>query len=560
MNVAVRGALSALALVIAAPAYARDLPPTHFQDCDGYFAPNSHSDGLRSASTLLLTFGVPARPVPLVIGRSGIHACDTALADPALLETYWMRHVTLLRARAIHKLAAGDDAGALDDVAKARAAMKDDPDPLVRRSLGLGLDLVRAYALAKTGHRDEARQIVNAILAERPYSRHVGLAVVAVTGNEGLQANDFAILKTLGRLDPRFVDAMFELAFDQRRFDEAIRLHPHIAAPVKGIDVGRDKEETAYQEARRDSQTLLNKAERRARLAYALAATGRAAQARTELAAAKALVAANVVTPAPAPGEKEDRKVREARARANLVAAADRQAGAAVAKWEKLVEWRIGLDGPDADKIIPELNPNGLSLNGAHVDLLSTANRKRPSADLEATAKTLAARIAEPPDDRTTEAKILFEGMPPLEVRKTINGYQASHTLFAILWGGISGFKTIGDPKTGKATVEYLGEKSSSTVVEEMALLRAADLARQTGHSGFVITGRRDYHREIVIGYGRGAGPGSDDGFSTQLDVEFVDLASLPPKFTALPWRALAAEEVVNALGPVYAAPKPAGK
>jgi hypothetical protein len=561
MALYLRGALCALACTVAAPAWAKPLPPMHFSDCDGYGAPNAHFDGLRSSSGLIVKFSVSGHPVPIVIGRTGVQACDTALADPALLDTYWMRRVTLLRARAIHKLAAGDDAGALEDVAKAREAMKDESDLLVRRSLGLGLDLVRAYALSKTNHVDEARKLAAAVLAERPYNRHVGMAVAAVVGNEGLRAGDSAVLKTLGRLDPRFVDAMFELAFDEGRFDEAIRLHPHIAPPVKGIDEGRDKEETAYQMARRDSQTLMHTAERRARLAYALAATGHGDKARAELAAAKALIAEHPVPttpPPPPPGQKEDRKAREARTRASLAVIADTEAGAFVTKWEKLVEWRLGLEGADADKIIPQINPNGLSLNGAHVDLLSTANRKRPSSELAALAKTLAGRIAAPPDDRHSEAKMLFEGLPQLEVRKTVSGYQQSHSLFAILWGGISGFKTIGDPKTGKATVEYLGQNSSSMVVEEMALLRAADLARQNGHSGFLITGRRDYHRQLV--FGRDIRNATEDGFSTQLDVEFVDLAALPPKLATAPWRVLSADDVLNTLGPVYAAPKAPAK
>lgn len=101
-------------------------------------------------------------------------------------------------------------------------------------------------------------------------------------------------------------------------------------------------------------------------------------------------------------------------------------------------------------------------------------------------------------------------------------------------------------------TVQFTGEKSSSGVVEEMTLLRAADLARERGKSGFVILSRRDYERTTNTTY-YGATLRSDpNGYSTYLEIELVDAGNPPEKYRAVLWRVIPASKVISELGPLY--------
>ena len=106
-----------------------------------------------------------------------------------------------------------------------------------------------------------------------------------------------------------------------------------------------------------------------------------------------------------------------------------------------------------------------------------------------------------------------------------------------------------------------MGESSSGSVVEEMALLRAADLAREAGKGGFVIRQRRDYERTRNTTYYGMVLRSDPDGYSTEIEVDFVDLDPLPEVYRLTPWRVLKAEEIFAQLGPVYAgAAKDSGK
>lgn len=77
----------------------------------------------------------------------------------------------------------------------------------------------------------------------------------------------------------------------------------------------------------------------------------------------------------------------------------------------------------------------------------------------------------------------------------------------------------------------FTGERSSASVVEELALLRAADLARDAGKTG----GRRDgsprYERTETTYYYGAALRTDPTGYTTQLDLELVDRVALLPRF-----------------------------
>ena len=129
-----------------------------FPSCDGYGPPLGHADGMTAeqAAKWLPIQSEGADPDRKVeFGDVGVDACDAALADPALKPAFWARRVNLLRARALHNIAAGHYDEALKDLDRAKAEIKDPTDPFFRRSVGLSLDFLRAYADHKVGRSQE---------------------------------------------------------------------------------------------------------------------------------------------------------------------------------------------------------------------------------------------------------------------------------------------------------------------------------------------------------------------------------------------------------------------
>jgi hypothetical protein len=115
------------------------------------------------------------------------------------------------------------------------------------------------------------------------------------------------------------------------------------------------------------------------------------------------------------------------------------------------------------------------------------------------------------------------------------------------LLGGIDrtdGFRTKANPD-GTTKVEFIGNTPSSALVQEMTLLRAAEVARAAGKPAFVIVERSDYTRRMTTS--RGGVPISSvaQGFKTELTIRPVD-AGVEPE------RALDAVTIIDTLGPLY--------
>lgn len=560
-----RAALAALAcLAWTMPAAAKS--PTFYADCDGYGSPTENGDGMTKEARGLFGLFAPLgsagntrRSTPN-LGAHGVQACDQALADSRLLAKHWRRKVSLLRARAVHDLAAGNDAQALADLARAEAAAEDPADPFYRRSLGLGNRIVRAYALRRSGRQEEALKLAAEILAERPYNRQIAVAVIAIIGDPMTEIGGETAGRLAARLEPRLIDILFRSAFDRRDFDQAIALHPQLTLPVVAGDIGVGRNVERLQAARNEAFDLLYKGERQGRLAYALAATGRTDEARRQIEDARKYLAANTPAVPPATAE-ESGKQKQARLRIGFVALGATQGGKMVDEWSRLVEWRIAVDRGEARRVLAEANPASLPVNGAHLDLLLALKRALPGeAGLDPAIAAIEGKLRPQDSGRGEEVKLLFGSLPHAEIEQRVAAFKRANSDFVgYLWGGVSGFKTEGDPRTGNVSVRFVGEKSSATVVEEMALLRAADLAREHGRTGLVIKERKDYQRtENTLYYGRVI-RSDPAGYSTHLEVELVDLANLPERYRATPWRVLDVQAVIRSLGPTYVAPEAEG-
>ena len=113
-----------------------------------------------------------------------------------------MRKVSLLQARATHRLAENDLAGAMADLDAADAAALDRADPFYQRSLNLQVQLVRAFARRLSGDQAGAEQLAAQISLSRPFSRNTALAALAAMGPDADFTVRTQVLRRLVQLDP----------------------------------------------------------------------------------------------------------------------------------------------------------------------------------------------------------------------------------------------------------------------------------------------------------------------------------------------------------------------
>ncbi len=555
-----RRALVAGALVSCAaqPVSAKTLI---YNQCDGYGTPSGDGDGMTKPATQLFgligtlgSAGNTRRSTP-ELGAQGIAACDQALADERLSDNYWLRRASLLRARAVHDLAVGKPADALADLDKASAAIRTPDDHFVRRSMTLGIDFVRGIALIAKGDRDRGLALIDSIHAQRPFDRRLSLAALAILNDDTSKLGE-TIAHDTAKLDPRFVSIIYESAFNRGDFAAVVALYPQLKAPTKTGDIGISKWETRVQDARRDAETIAFAAKSGGMYAYSLAALGRMDEARAALADARSR--ANMATPAEMPpvpeGEKEGTKASIQRSMNTLLLNTGRKSVQLVDAWGKIIDLRAALATSDSAKASEDILHAKIPARGVAFDLVHQIALKSPNDEkMKSLAAEIDAAQKAPPKIDAQLTKLVFEAIPHAEIAQRVATYRKANSDFiGYLWGGVSGFKTIDGEAPNFVTVKFTGEKSSASVVEEMTLLRAADLARERGKSGFVILERRDYERTVNTTYYGSTLRSDPQGYSTDLDIELVDVNALPGEYRAVPWRVIAADKVVADLGPIY--------
>lgn len=398
------GARLAIAAVVALIGSAACAAPTPFPSCDGYAAPNKYGDNMtRQGGWLGHQAGADSTIREQEVGAAGVEACTAALEDPSLLATQWMRRANLLRARAIHRLADGDADGAIADLDQADALIPADADVYFRRSLGVDLTIVRAYALALNGERARAYDLALHAWRLRPYAPGVAMGVAAAMQYSPMSPEQRAVWQRAAQLTPRLISPQF------------IRF---------------------------------------------------------------------VVTPPPPL-----------------------------------------LNAP------PVIAPMGKPLV-APSTLLATARRLLDAM----------------PDPETAERAPAFKEAkrPMLAMHNSIYDW------------GTEGFRIYDHPDDGMTTVEFRASTASPAMVEEAALLKAADMAIAAGKRGFIIVGSKNIHLNLNnVSYGVVVSSGLLNR-QTLLDVVFVDPDHLPAKYEDSAWRVLDAAEVHAALAPVYPPPPPA--
>lgn len=531
--------MALLGALAATPAAASD--KTDFESCDGRMHPGRQQDGLRGF------VGAPrfrlAQSPDAVVA-----ACTRALASPRLLPTQTLRRAHLLRARAAAHLRLGRPDAALQDLKEAEAAASAIAgDRFFQRSMGVSFQLLRAIALVQSGDTAAALPFARAAMEARSYALEVQQVAASVLqlvrSGDGSSPSPWL---QMVRLDPdagataliKEAEAgNFTGVLDLRKKIEpawpAERLKPFALAVREGAG------------AQFLSAVIVS-----LHVAYARAATGDADGAQRELANVRTHV--DAARPAPADGQP-----------AGLVGTPFAAVDKYVEARSRQIQARIAVAQGRPSEAISALIASPMPRDAATVELLKALRAAVPAKDAalvppvtpfekessdsrrEALAHVIPAALIAP---ETPRALVDYEKARPNILGALIGGALSMGTS---LLGGIQ--RTDGFRETAQADgttkVEFIGNTPSAPVVQEMTLLRAAEVTRAAGKPAFVIAGRKDYARRLAtMQYGMEVSS-IPTGFKTELTIRPVE-AGTPG--------ALDAVAIIDALGPLYYEAAPA--
>jgi len=534
MSVRILAGAGALAMgtCLAGPAWAGD--KQDFVACDGRIHPGRQDDGMRgepNRPSYLRAFAAPT--------NNNIAACDRALASPRLLPTQSLRRAHLLRARAAGHLQSGNAAKALADLDSAQAAAGMGANDLFyQRSMGVSLDLLRAIAHAQLGEDSRAAGLAQAAMARRPYSSQIqqigGDIIHATAGGNGAIKPDWTMAM---RLDPLASASVLLREAEVGNFAAVRALRSSVTLNWP------DKAPGAYALLARDPGGigLMTALLVSLHTAYAYAATGAPDDARKALA------------------EVQDRMRALQPAEPAKTAAPDLRAllQDAVTTKTRQVNARIAVAEGKYNEAIAAMVGAGLPKDAATLELIAALKAGIPAEDAalvpdagnfaidatkrrrEALAKLAGSALITP---ETPRAVVDYERSRPNILGALVGGALSMGTS---LLGGIDrldGFRSTANAD-GTTKVEFVGNTPSALIVQEMTLLRAAELAHAAGKPAFVIVDRKDYSRVMQTTRGGIAVSSIPTGFKSEMTIRFLDGPDA---------RALSALSVIDALGPLY--------
>ncbi|MEM6475399.1 MAG: hypothetical protein AAF687_04465 [Pseudomonadota bacterium] len=512
-----------------------------FSGCDGLKKPKSKDDGMRGEATMS-SFRVE-NP------RATIDSCTRALARKQLKENQKLRRAHLLRARAAAYIQVSQPADAIADLDAAEAVLGDYiGEYFFDRSMGVSLKLLRAMALNDLDQPDEARQLAIQASEQRPYAvqiQTVSAALRDMTAKEGASAEDRAApWVELGKISPgaRAIaerrmqagqpsDALFKSQVEEAG-DEPLSLSdsPQSMKLLRGDYTGALVD---WVEGYDDGLSL----------AYAFAATGDADGARGRMDEVQAAIDA---IQSAAKGEGKNAFTE------NNAAIFNGYNERALEPKRNLIRARIALLEGKPEEVAPILSDQVYPATAIARDLYAAYE-----VEQQAAPDTLGPLTPLGPEPKRQIASVKQMAssllIRPEDARKRID-YQKSRP--DVLGGLLAGVFTMGISflggfdrtqgfksealEDGSIKVEYTGETTLGPVVQEMTLLRAAEMAREAGKSHFTVNDRKDYGVYWGNSFER-----TLTGYKTVLEIAYLDQAEGNAS-------ALDAVAVIDALGPIY--------
>lgn len=532
--------------VVPQPATAADYPA-----CDGYPVPNPKKK-LKPGETqpehrgwggLGPNYGIRQRS----FGVQGSAACERTLADPMLVPEFRNRRLSLLRARALHELAEKSDATALATLDEFDAFHATFATPEELAASRLGSDALRAVALYRTKKAADAQKLLDSIVARRPFSpsvRRLASAIRLLFDTD--RGNRIAQLREQASYNPNMLRLMLMIALQTGDFEDAALYAEQISFDLPKNRGGW----TLSGDADRKYEEIEGRAAIRGARAYALLASGKIEQSAIELKGAREEVAFAVEPPPPRPdGRKQPKRVEEDYRR--RVAAGDK-ATAVLDDWSRAIALRMRAGKMTMKALADEPErPRGEALV-VMSDLIAQLRAGDP-AEARAIDATIT-EIRRMQDVSTT--RMLQLGFSDL-VKLLPRGEHAAakpkmRDEGSNFWRtDMEGYRVMKGDDPQLVNLRMGSLSASPAMVEEAAMLVAADHVRGLGKDAFIIESALLVERTVTYGYyGYSAGGGTPQGFEYRLLIRPISLAA--GEEPSRQWRAIKAADVRAALAEKY--------
>lgn len=417
------------------------------------------------------------------------------------------------------------------------------------RSMGVSFQLLRSMALTMNGKMTEARALAETAMAARPYSLEVqatGAQLLILTrpaGDKG--ASPWA---RVSRLEPAVSRSIFRDKIKQGAFGEALTLRADVTPqwpeePIKAFQLLFQNDQ---------SRKFLMAAILTLDIAYAQAATGDVIGAKAQIDIVHAKLASVIVPETNGMPDAHSAQIME-KTKEYFASSARR------------VEARMAVSEKRVDDAIALIVGASLPKDSISAELLRALKLAAGPVKGKAIPDPVGFEEESDTNIRESIAGLAQNALLSAETPHNVIDYQKSRpnilgaliggavTMGVGLLGGIEkteGFKSTDNPD-GSIKVEYTGNSPSASVVQEMTLLRAAEIARTRGKAGFVIVSRTDYSRTTTLSRNGIPISSAPAGYKTELTIKVTDKADEARAFDAV--------AVIDALGPLYyEADKPA--
>jgi len=539
-SASIRLVVSVAAMTLSpSPAGAKNDPT--FVLCDGYSAPKNADDQI---------LGHPYGPTSP--GAAGSQYCDAALADPRLLDSFWVRRAHLYQAKAIHQIAMGNFGEALRQLDLSDKTGAGHGDVWFDGSVAIGNRLLRAVALYRLGRPEEGRKELETATAARRYAPSVAGLARSIETLFDYDRGTFARLMTRDApLAPTLVRSMFWAAIYHDDYADALKISGQVSFDLpKGH--GRwsftGEENYAY-------DLIKDRAEFAGGVAYAELAMGKRDEARRTIADAREDIADSLALYQPSTGGKKlnDRQERDWFERRNAADAATRQ----LDSWERWMTLRDKVAGKSLAAATTMVSGDAAEQAPVLTDILRQVS---PANDAERQSVAMLLRRMEATKDLLRRKALsldlsqLIARLPQPELpvyrpkMRREGGFMRS---------GDEGFMITPDAADGLVGIRFGTTLGSRAMVEEAALLEAAEYARSQGKDAFIIDSGGSVERKTTFVGGRSQGTYST-GYEMQLRIRPVTAAALPPSLEAERWRLIRADDVIAGLEAKYLAAAPA--
>ncbi len=536
--------LAALPLMmtpLAAQAAAAD-----FAACDGYAAPKKKSDGITKGTWLwgLASTNADFRRGTVFVGARGIAACDAALADPLLVDAFWVRRAHLLQSKALHQMSDNAFKEALATLDQSDAIGAAHADPQFNNSIKLANLALRAIAYYRLERKEDARAALKAVTDARPWSVSLRQMTTAIrTTYEGDYETQKAVLHDQARIDPRKLHVLFWLAMSRGEFEEAAA-----DAHELSFDIPRSRHDWATESAEVRAYALIReRASVAGATAYALAATGKVEASAHEY--QRGLDEIEDATQPPPPDERGRPPGKQAMRDYDLRKASGVEAQNMLRDWGRAIALRREASGMTVGELLAlKDRPTGEALMVAADFFAQVKATDFKQADgLNQVIDMLRKRQEEFRQKALTISfNQLVKQLPRPETAQMVPKMQREGG--NILRSNLNGWAVRKADDPALVNVRFGDAVGSSALVEEAAFLAAANHVASLGKDGFIIEASQLIVRTTQVSGMYIGSYSTPSGYELRLLLRPVDTAAPSADIESSRWRIVKVRDVQAAL------------